>query len=248
MNEMVLAPQRDELLAAITSAARDPSIETAKFQLLLETAERIAKFNRERDFSNSMRACQEEIVPIARTAENAHTGTPYTTLDAIDRAIRPVYTSHGFAMSFSSGHGRIERSVKVTCDVRHSGGHTVQYELEGELDITGPRGNATKSPIHGLGSTVTHLKRYLTMMIWNINLTHRSELWVSKQQEDNIRTMLDAAEIAGERLALFLQWAQAESIAKIPAHRYNEVMKMLKRAEDQNRNRTSRREETHAAR
>ena len=182
MSDIVLSPQPDELLAAITAAARDPSIEAAKFQRLLETAERIAQFNRERQFNDSMRLCQEEIGPIARTTENSHTGTMYTPLEAIDRAIRPVYTSHGFVMSFGSGPGKGERSVRVTCDVRHSSGHTVQYELEGELDTAGAKGNATKTGIQGLGSTISYLKRYLTLMIWNITLGEPSPKFVTPEQ------------------------------------------------------------------
>ena len=106
MSEVHLAPApQTNLLAVITAAARDPSVDVSKIQVLLETAERIAKFEREREFNDAMRLCQEEIGPIAKTAENSHTGTMYTPLEAIDRAIRPVYTRHGFVMSFGSGAG-----------------------------------------------------------------------------------------------------------------------------------------------
>jgi hypothetical protein len=232
MNEVMLAPQTD-LLAAITAAARDPSVDVGKIQILLETAERIAKFNREREFNNAMRSCQEAIAPIAKTAENKHTGAAYTPLETIDREIRPVYTSHGFVMSFGSGGAKGEHTVRVTCDVRHSSGHTVQYELEGELDTAGLKGASTKTGIQGLGSTVTHLRRYLTLMIWNITLTERPiKLAITGEQAGIVRSMLDRAGITADRLERFLVFAQADAIESILPSRYSEVIKALKRAED----------------
>ena len=232
--ELVKPVATSEFMEMVASATRDPSVEPVKLQKLLEMAERMMKFQAERDFSNAMRLCQEEIGPIAKTAENSHTGTAYAKLEAIDRAIRPVYTSHGFVMSFGSAPPRGERSVRVTCDVRHSSGHTVQYELEGELDTAGLKGGATKTGIQGLGSTVTHLKRYLTLMIWNLTLTDPRQ-FVTKEQVNNITNMLNAAEVTGDRMGRFLRFAQAETVETIGKERYNEVMKMLKRAEAQKR-------------
>lgn len=220
------------VMSAIMAAARDPSIDGIKLKEILETAERMMKFQAERDFSNEMRACQNAIEPIAKTAENSHTGTMYAKLETIDCAIRPVYTAHGFCMSFGSAVARQEDSVKVTCDVRHSGGHTVQYELEGKLDVTGAKGTSNKTPIHGLGSTVQHLRRYLTMMIWNITLTDRPQ-FVTREQAAAIWQLLDSKEITGnpERRRQFLKFAGAETVETIGSLRYNHVIAMLNRAQ-----------------
>ena len=233
--EVIPAPATD-LLESITAAARDPAVDVAKIQVLLETAERLAKFTREREFNNAMRACQEEIGPIARTAENKHTGGAYTPLEAIDREIKPVYTSHGFVMSFGSTAATNEHSVRVTCDVRHQSGHTVRYELEGELDSTGMKGTQNKTPITALGSTVTHLRRYLTLMIWNVALVDRGQLFLTKEQANNVSNMLDAAGITGDRMRQFLKFAGADTVETIGSFRYNELIVMLRRAEANRRN------------
>jgi hypothetical protein len=231
MNMELEPVQPDELLAAITGAARDPSVEPEKFQRLLETAERVAKFIREREFNESMRMCQQEIAPIAKDTENSHTGTLYAKLESIDAAIRPVYTSRGFVMSFGSAPAKAEHAVRVTCDVRHSSGHTVQYELEGALDTSGPKGSSTKTPLHGLGSTLSHLKRWLTLMIWNVTLTD-ARAYVTKEQAAKIREMLDASGVLGDagRMTRFLEFAQAASVENISPTRYNTVMKTLSKA------------------
>jgi hypothetical protein len=223
-----------DFMLVIANATRDPGIDPAKLQQLLEMAERMMKFQAERDFADAMLRCQEEIGPIAKTAENAQTGTSYAPFESIDRAIRPVYTSNGFSMSFSSGAGCGERMVKVTCDVRHSSGHTVRYEIQGELDITGPKGTQNKTSIHGLGSTLSHLKRYLTLMIWNLTLTDREQATVTREQAQTIRAMLNSAAVTGDRLQGFLKWAKAESVEKIACARYARVVEMLKAAERNN--------------
>jgi hypothetical protein len=231
--DVIPAPQTS-LITVITNSARDPGTDSAKLQQLLEMAERLMKFEAERDFNHAMGLCQEEIAPIARTAQNSHTGTAYTKLEAIDREIRPVYTSHGFSMSFGSGAARGEHSVRVTCDVRHSSGHSVRYELEGNLDTAGLKGASTKTGIQGLGSTVTHLRRYLTLMIWNLTLSDPVQT-ITKEQAGSIWAVLDYAGITGDRRRQFLKFAEAESVETIAIGRYNEVMKMLKRAEAQKR-------------
>jgi hypothetical protein len=234
MNEdLIRAVPPSDFMAMVTGATRDPAIEPLKLQQLLEMAERMMKFDAERAFNDAMRACQEEIAPIARTAENSHTGTSYTRLEDIDREIRPIYTRHGFVMSFGSGGAKDQHSVRVTCDVRHSGGHTVRYELEGELDTAGLKGGANKTGIQGLGSTITHLRRYLTQMIWNLTLADPVKS-VTAEQAENIRNALDQIGIIGDRYRQFLKFAQAESVGNIAAGRYNEVMKMLKRAQLRN--------------
>lgn len=219
-----------DFMLMVANATREPGIEPAKLQQLLEMAERMMKFEAERAFNNAMRACQEEIRPIAKDAENKHTGTTYAKLESIDMSIRPVYLAHGFVMSFGSGPARKEGAVRVTCDVRHESGHTVQYELEGDLDVAGAKGTANKTGIQGLGSTVTNLRRYLTMMIWNITLADRNQLYISKYQAAQVWDALDTAGIAGPRRREFLKFAQAETVETIGSLRYNDVMMMLKRA------------------
>jgi hypothetical protein len=54
------------------------------------------------------------------------------------------------------------------CEVSHSLGHTKRFHLEAAPDTIGPKGTANKTPLHGLGSTVSYLRRYLTCMIFNV--------------------------------------------------------------------------------
>ena len=52
----------------------------------------------------------------------------------------------------------------------HSGGHSTTRSLDAVLDVAGPKGTINKTPLHGLGSAVSYLQRYLTRMIFNVVL------------------------------------------------------------------------------
>lgn len=230
------AAKSPDLLSVIAAAARDPQVDVAKMQQLLDMRERVMKFEAEREFNAAMRACQEQITAVVRDAKNTHTGSMYARLETVDRTIRPIYTSHGFSLSFNSGAGRKGNGVLVTCAARHITGHTQSYELEGDLDLSGAKGVANKTSIQGLGSTVSYLRRYLTMMIFNVTTIdredddHMTHSAVSAQQASNITDMLNAAEITGDRLKRFLEFAQAESVETIAAFRYEDVMARLRAA------------------
>jgi hypothetical protein len=81
--------------------------------------------------------------------------------------LRPIYTRNGFCLSFNSEP--VEGpNVRVICGVSHDAGHSKTFQLEAALDMAGPQGKANKTPLHGLGSSVSYLRRYLTCMIFHV--------------------------------------------------------------------------------
>lgn len=229
------APASDAaaLLQMIAAASRDPQVEIEKMQRLLDMRERIMKHEAETAFNRDMLAAQEDMKPIVRDAINRQQGSRYALLETIDRAIRPVYTSRGFCMTFNTGEPRQLGAVRMLCDVRHIGGHVQRYELEGALDITGDKGTPNKSSIKATGSTNSYLRRYLTVMVWNVQLTNEDDDAngsdaLSAQQVNNVTDMLNACDIKGERLARFLEFAGAASVEEIIVARYADVMTKLR--------------------
>jgi hypothetical protein len=142
----------------------------AKLVALVEGRERIAA---ERAFTDAMRSVQQAAVPVFKNATNSQTHKSYADLEGINRVMKPVYTKHGFALSFAEGDSPIEGWKRTVCDVRHSGGHSVRYHLDLPLDGVGGKGNAIGSmnPIQAAVSTGTYGQRVLICRVFNLTLT-----------------------------------------------------------------------------
>lgn len=174
----------ESLLTLISKAARDPTVDVAKMQALLDMRATLIKQEAEVDYNCAMRDAQSEMSSVVRDAQNTHTNSRYARLETIDAAIRPVYTKHGFSLSFNTVPGaepeppahaasktaKTTELVHLVCTVRHVKGHSTKHELSGALDMSGAKGTANKTSIQGLGSSVTYLRRYLTLMIFNLTL------------------------------------------------------------------------------
>ena len=112
------------LLHMIERVARDPSVDIARLEKLMDMHERVTARNAEQAFNNAMSAAQSEMLPVAKDANNPQTRSKYASYVALDNAIRDIYTRHGFGLTFDTGEGAPELHVRVLCDVIHSGGHT----------------------------------------------------------------------------------------------------------------------------
>jgi hypothetical protein len=159
----------DSMLNFVARAVRDPSIDVAKLQVLLAMQREIVADDARLQYIRAMAAAQSEMLPVVRDATNDQTRSKYARLETIDAAIRPIYTKHGFTLEFDSESidGPNER---IVCFVSHTAGHSTRRQLEAAPDTIGPLGKPNKTQLHGLASTVSYLRRYLTCMIFNIVL------------------------------------------------------------------------------
>lgn len=167
----VVAPvyEPDSLLNFVAMAVRDPATDVAKLETLLRMQREIVADEARLAFNRAMSLVQSEMQPVVRDAENSETKSRYARLETIDAVIRPIYSRHGFSLSFNELPAE-RPGIKIACDVAHSGGHSAAYSLEAVLDVAGPKGGINKTPLHGLGSAVSYLQRYLTRMIFNVVL------------------------------------------------------------------------------
>jgi hypothetical protein len=164
-------PLAGSLLNFVATAVRDPSIDVTKLEALLRMQREIVADDARLQFNRAMSAAQGEMHPVVRDATNDQTKSRYARLETIDALIRPIYTRHGFCLEFNSEpvDGPNER---IVCEVSHIAGHTKRRQLDAAPDTAGPKGLPNKTPLHGLGSTVSYLRRYLTCMIFNIVLAN----------------------------------------------------------------------------
>ena len=161
------------MMNMIALAASDPNTDVAKLQALMAMQQQIVAEEARLQFNKALAAAQAEMVAVTRDAVNDHTRSRYARLETIDAKVRPIYTKHGFALSFNSEP--IDGGCKITCEASHAGGHTKPFQIEGALDAVGAQGKANKTAIQALGSTTSYLRRYLTLMIFNITLTNEDD-------------------------------------------------------------------------
>jgi hypothetical protein len=160
--------QNESMLEVVARAAANPKVNVDKMKALLDMQREIRDDMAQQAFFICMNECQGELPTVVRKAENTHTKSKYAKLEAIDRAVRPVYTKHGFSLSFDSEPSQDPNRVIITCLVAHAEGHSKLYRLAGDLDVAGAKGTANKNKMQGLGSSTSYLQRYLTCMIFNI--------------------------------------------------------------------------------
>ena len=179
----------DTLLNFVARAVRDPSIDVDKLKALITIQREIVADDARVQYIRAMAAAQGEMVPVIRDATNDQTRSKYARLETIDAAVRPIYFRHGFILEFNSEaiEGPNER---IVCEVSHAAGHTKKFQLEAAPDTMGPQGKANKTALHGLASTVSYLRRYLTCMIFNIVLAN-------EDNDGNHGRREDTGELAG---------------------------------------------------
>ncbi len=155
-------------LAMIERAARDPSIDVDKLDRLLQMRERENARVAEQAFNAALADAQTEMHPVAADSDNPQTRSRYASYAALDRAVRPIYTRHGFALSFNTADAPGPEQARIVCDVCHAGGHTRRYHIDMPVDGKGARGGDVMTKTHAMGSGVSYGMRYLLRMIFNL--------------------------------------------------------------------------------
>jgi hypothetical protein len=157
-------------MSFIERAAKDPEFDVAKFGELLRLQRDVGHDQARRAFNEAMASAQAEMPPVVRSASNKHLGNKYAKLEDVDREMRPIYTAHGFSVRFGSAPAP-EGYIRITCTVAHSGGYFEENYLDAPTGNAGSQGGRTATtPVQGVGSAVTYLRRYLLGMVFNIVL------------------------------------------------------------------------------
>jgi hypothetical protein len=152
----------------IERAARDPSIDIDKMDRLLLMRERENARMAEQAFNTALAEAQTEMQPVGADSDNPQTRSRYASYAALDRAVRPIYTTHGFALSFNTADAPGPEQARIVCDVCHAGGHTRRYHVDMPVDGKGARGGDVMTKTHAMGSGISYGMRYLLRMIFNL--------------------------------------------------------------------------------
>lgn len=219
------------LMSVISKAATDPAVDVEKMRGLWELYERMDTRRAERAFSEAMSKAQAEMPQMYRDKENSHKGYSYTTLEGLNAKAVPIYSKHGFALSFGTKDGAPPGHYRITCHVSHVDGFSRDYQADLPTDMVGDKGNPNKTAIQGFGSSMSYGRRYMTLLIFNITTTgedNDGEGGGSGTITDEQAHQIDKI-IAdnGFPLDAILAWAKIARIADLPADRFDKFMMRL---------------------
>lgn len=165
---MTEQPEATGALALFERFARDASVDVDKLERLVQMHERAGARFSEEQFNAAMSTAQQAMRPIATDADNPQTRSRYASYSALDQALRPIYTQHGFGLSFDTGDAPHDLEVRVLCYVSHGGGHSRTYHLDMPADGKGAKGGDVMTRTHATGAAISYGMRYLLKMIFNV--------------------------------------------------------------------------------
>jgi hypothetical protein len=166
--------ETEALINAIVKAARDPNINIEKMDWLLKTSTKLREDQAEQDFNDAMTLCQADLEPVRKDASNPQTHSKYASYPALDRAVRPSYSKHGFGLSFDTDDHPDPMTIRVVCYVTR-GRAKRTYSIPMPCDGKGPKGGEVMTRTHATGSAVTYGRRYLLSLIFNIVIADRTD-------------------------------------------------------------------------
>lgn len=226
--EVALANDSTALIAVIERAARDPNIDIDKMERLLAMQERVFARTAEAEYNEAMSRCQSEMPRIMPRSANDQTQSMYAALDEIDRVARPIYTKHGFALSFGTEDCPTSGFYRQICQVTHRAGHTRTCRADLPLDNVGIKGNANKTGVQGFGSTMTYGQRYITKLVFNIVIGGEDNDGNGPTlDEGQIKTIEARLKDANTNRPDFLAFWRVERLEQIPAFNFPVIMDML---------------------
>lgn len=235
----IVEGETQALISAIERAASNPKINIEKMRQLLDMQKDIMAQRKEelREhkaelFNGAMAECQAEMRPIAVNAENSQTHSMYADYAQLDRHLRPIYTKHGFSLSFDESDSPKPEHVRVLCYVAHRDGHCRTYRRDMPADGKGAKGGDVMTKTHAIGSAFTYGQRYLLKGVFNVAVGAEDDdgngagggeppEYITEQQAMDMKAALTELKA---NIPAFLKWIKAESIATILASNYKEAM------------------------
>lgn len=230
-NTPVPAPDTS-ILAVISRAASDPSTDVEKMERLMALYERLEAQKAKQAFDNAMGEAQEEMGPVRADANNPQTKSKYASYAALDRAIRPIYTKHGFSLSFDTGDGAPQDYVRVLCYVGHRAGYSRTYKIDMPADGKGAKGGDVMTKTHAVGSGVTYGQRYLLKAIFNIVVADDDDgNWASGEDRcitaDQIETLKEVIEKTNSDAEKVCKFAKVEFLPQITQKQLPRIIEAL---------------------
>ncbi len=227
------------MISMIQQAASDPNTDVAKMEKLWEMKERIDAKQAEGDFNQAMGLAQSKMGTIGVDKANRQTQSKYASYSKLDKVLRPIYTSDGFALSFNTEKAENPAEIRIICFVSHAKGHTRMYSIDMPADGKGAKGGDVMTKTHATGSAVSYGMRYLLKMIFNVAIGEYDDdgnqaaqiepiKLITENQQNTIHAMLVENDLSESIFLSFLDSLKINGLANIPQSDYKSIVAKVK--------------------
>lgn len=219
------------LLGMLERVALNPDVPVDKLERLLAMQERILSKQAEDEFNTAMSAVQAEMGPISADATNPQTRSRYATYGKLDKALRPLYTRHGFSLSFGEEDSPKLEHVRVICYVTR-GGYTRKYHRDMPADGKGAKGGDVMTKTHASGAAQSYGMRYLVLGIFNVAIGEDDDdgnlgtqgANINDEQVAQLEKLMLEIGIVGERRTKALRAWRVDKLEDIAAKNFKAVV------------------------
>ncbi len=189
--------------------------------------------NREskKQYNMAMVKAQASMPVVPRDKDNNQTHSKYSSYETILRYTKPIYTEHGFSISFFEGETSKDGHIRICANVMHMEGHTEDYFVDIPIDDKGIKGTVNKTQTHAKGSSISYGRGYLIKMVFNIPTGEDDDgngctpiKHVDEEQQANIQSLIDEVK---PRMQGFYKHFNVKDISEIPATKYKQVINQL---------------------
>lgn len=168
-------------------------------------------------YQQAMVLCQQELPIVVRDRTNPRTKSNFSSLDRINVVAHPVYTKHGFYISFSEEPALKETWIRTVAEIGHVAGHRQKHYLELPHDGIGPKGEPIggMNAVQGAVSSGSYGQRILLCRIFNIaiaNTDHDGEQFIEEPEAAELERIIRKIKMPVGQFALWLKFAGVKPI------------------------------------
>lgn len=231
MNELTIPAQNSAV--SIIQHALASGADPATLRELLAVRREWEADEARKSFNRAMTECQKQLPVVVKfNARNSHTNSDYVKYDELMKVCKPVMSRNG--ITISAGEKPCDRDgfILVVATVRHEDGHSEEYCRYAPIDNLGPKGNATKSLLHGCQSSMSYMLRKLVESIFGIAESGDDDdghiagtNYVTREQVEEMQKLL--AKCPDGTLASLLSFAGCESVETVPQAKFSQALKAL---------------------
>lgn len=214
----------------------------ASVREMLEYSKGLEREAAEMAFNVAMTAAQAEMGVIATNMTNVQTKSRYADYAQLDRALRPIYSKHGFALSFDEEEIAKDDYVRIVCHVSHSGGHSRRYHRDMPADGKGAKGGDVMTKTHAVGAAASYAMRYILRGIFNVAVGAEDKdgntvpALITEAQTEELKGLIDKAVAArpdtnrAEWIEAFLEYMHVPALNEISAKDFGKAKAEIEHA------------------
>ena len=226
-----------QTLSIIANAAADPACDVGKMQALIDMQRGLVADEAKRQYNLAMVACQAAMGPVVKNCKNTDNNSRFANLEAVDKAIKPIYQQYGFGITVNNPQMEGEKLV-VSAEVIHKAGHCEKYSVIFANDSKGPKGGPVKTEIQGAVATISYATRVLKCKIFDITILdsdrdgQQSQQFITQNEVDNLRDLIEQSAGSPERAvsvtATILRLTGAQTLEGISKQLYRTAVESAK--------------------